>query len=692
MTDLSFLIGIFISVIVVSLPAQDLSGDEAEERIYLLCSTKGEDLQLRWAPGSWQLYRQAMQDGFTLTKKSISDGDTIVKSEFLQIPPRSEFENNPNSGDEYAAAYHLLYEEMETSSGFFGNYAASESGDFRYGLLLYLADLNFSLAQYLKLGWTDKEYNPAHINIYEIKIPGSDRSATILGGFACIPSPLPIENLYSFPDDHAISIAWDVRHDPSGYVGFDVERSNDQVQWHQLNEQPVAVVEQGNLPDRELMIFKDSVPLNFENYFYRIRGINSFGEYGPYSKPIEAQARPRLNIGLPYISSTTNVGDTAINLRWQLEGKDLDQLEYLVVLRAEHPDSTFQALDTLDYRQTSYVDYTASRMNYYLIHAYDRNHRIYAGPLAHGQLPDKDPPLAPEKVEAQIDSSGKVTISWRSNQEADLSGYRVFYKRYLEDEIIQLTTATIKDTFYFHALPLDMLHNRGYYMVRAEDQVGNRSPDSDLSEVIVPDTICPSKPSIISTHSDISGCQLTISLSGSIDVALYILQRKNLNDTIWEDQTIILNPATLYQQVVLDSTLASGQEVQYRIIARDYSGNESLSNIAEGRRIDNKIRPAPQDAILSWDRRNKELVFSWLYPVRSDFEAIRIFKSAANKNRYYTDQYIRPGDLELIDSRSDIKKYAYRVSMAEKEEGFLYRIRIDFKDGATSGVADFRIN
>ncbi|MCB0665968.1 MAG: fibronectin type III domain-containing protein [Saprospiraceae bacterium] len=667
-----------------------ISGDL--EDIYLLCNMRAGNLQLRWAPSSWQMFQAAMQSGFTLIKKSIQSDDTlIIRREFV-VPAHNSFKIDSESPEDFQAAYHLLFEETENPAGILGEFSASEVSASRYGLLLYLADLNFNLAEYLKLGWTDTDYDPAQINIYEIVINSVGKSATILGGFSCIPDPLPVNNIYSYPEDHSISISWDIRHDPSRYVGFDIERSDGSDKWKKLNDRPVAIVEQGDWSEGATVIFKDTVETNDQSYFYRIRGINSFGEYGPYSRPIEAQARPRLNIGQPFITNVKNVGDTAIYLSWKPEGEDMDQIKFLVILRAEHPDSAFMAIDTIDYLRSGYSDIFPEQNNYYILQIHDLDGRIYTGPPAFGLLPDKEPPLPPEKVSALVDSLGSVVITWQPNREKDLFGYRVFYKRYVEDEIIQLTTYAIPDTVYHHTLPLDMLHDRGFYLVRAEDLVGNRSPDSELSEVILPDTISPAKPTIISTRSEIDGCILKISLSGSADVETHFVQRRNLDDTIWREVSLEIDPSIYFQQEIVDSSLEAGQEVQYRIRVNDHSGNYSLSNVVEGRRVDNKIRQAPRDPVISWDRRDKELIFSWSYPARSDLQAVRIFKSSDNSLRFYTDQYIYPYDLTIEDTDTNWKIYEYRISMPEREAGFIYKIRLDFTDGATSAPADFRFN
>ncbi|MCB0689950.1 MAG: hypothetical protein KDC53_25595, partial [Saprospiraceae bacterium] len=161
-------------LILVRLEAQEIAETpKGEGAIFMLCHPNDETLQVRWAPDSWKIYQQAIKQGFTLTKTSIRVTDTLVVTYDLKIPAKTIFSTHADAENDYAAAYHLLYEEVENTAGILGEYSAFEVGASRYGMLLFLADLNFSLAEYLQLGWTDEDYDPGYTNIYTIRINGS---------------------------------------------------------------------------------------------------------------------------------------------------------------------------------------------------------------------------------------------------------------------------------------------------------------------------------------------------------------------------------------------------------------------------------------------------------------------------------------------------------------------------------------
>lgn len=661
-----------------------------EDALHLLCQVQDDTLNLRWAPSSWALLDLAKEQGFTLEKKTIVGGDTMITQESISVPAPGTFDGS--ASPMYDAAFEALNHNIngqEWGDGVLGGFTKQEVHATNHGFLLFLADQDFSLALVLGLGFEDTEADLSKINFYKISIAGTEYSASVIGGIGCIEDPVAVEDISAFPDDRQIVLNWDNQTNPSGYVGFYVDRSTDGMSWMRVNELPMAVIVQEELSGKEIMTFRDSVDQNFIDYYYRIQGVNSFGVLGPYSEVVVAQAMPLFEIGTPDIESISNVGDTALLLRWEVDGSDADQVQTYYVKRAPHPDSAFATLDTLRTTTKQYLDTRAGQNNYYIIQARDDLGRYYTGGLTYGQLPDHFPPQAPLGVVATIDSSGRVTISWQPNQERDLGGYRVFYKRYLEDEIIQLTTSSVSDTSYIHVLPLDMLHHRAYYLVRAEDEAGNRSEDSKLVRITVPDTIRPSNPTLVSITSDMPGCTLDMTLSGSGDVDRHILQRRDQGTSDWLDLPFNLHRFTQFRHQVSDTTLQVGQEVEYRLIAMDSSGNISVSNIVQGQRIDSKVRLAPGEPTIIWHRRDKQLIFSWQYPQRDDIQAVRIYRAPVNSNEFFTYLYVYPQDLEMVDTTGRFSKYEYRIPSDKNDEEHSYKIRIDFLDGATSTLERF---
>lgn len=664
---------------------------DEEERLVMLCRDYGDSIAVRWAPTTWSMFESLMTQGATLTRTEyLPGGDSIETAEALAFPSKQAWQNELGSLEGAETIHRILYEEIDQNmipEGILGHYRQTELQAMRLGFLLFTADLHFPLAEALTLGYMDRKGSGIRSAKYTVSINGTTQYTSVINNYKSRMDPTLIDQVYSLPEDHVVTLRWDNYYNLSGYMAFHVEHSLDSIQWERINEVPIAIADQGDVPHREWVTYTDSVPSNFVDQYYRIQGVNSFGELGPYSKAVKTQARPPLQINSPFIYRASNRGDTSIQVYWRLAGRDSQLVQQLIINRAPHPDSNFLTLDTLDGLARSYHDGTAGYENYYFIQAVDPYGRFYSGSIGHGQLPDRVPPEPPQDLSAESDSLGNIRLTWRPNMEKDLIGYRVFYQRYEREDFIQLTVAVTSDTFFAHKLELDLLHDHAFYGLRAEDHVGNRSAFSELVKVQLPDTLAPGQPSIISVHSDFDGCIMQIIPSGSDDVVNHVLLRKlSIDESAWEAIDTLLQETQTY----LDSLLQVGAEASYQVIAADKSGNRSQSNIALGRRIDNKIRPTPQNAMATWSADDQQLVFSWSYPPRNDLMSIRLYKKDVGPTRMYTFKMLRPTAATIVAEHDDSIDYTYAVPMQEPPiAGDSYRIKINFRDGAESGIATF---
>ncbi|NND08428.1 MAG: fibronectin type III domain-containing protein [Saprospiraceae bacterium] len=662
-------------------------------QLEILCRDYGDSIAIRWAPTTWLLFEAIMQEGVTLTRTEyLPDGDSMLTKELLTFPKKQAWQEAMQKLEGSEAAYHILYEEIAPEmmpEGVLGNYRQAELQSMRLGFLLFTADLNFPLAEALALGYMDKRTSTFRSIKYTIAIDGTNQKASTSSGYGARVSPTPIDQVYTLPEDKVVTLRWDNFYNVSRYVAFHVEHSLDSLQWKRINEVPIAIVTQGDMPNREWVTYSDSVSQNFMDLYYRVQGINSFGELGPYSEVVKTQARPPLQINRPFIYRTPNRADTSIQVYWRLDGRDSQLIQTQIVHRAPHPDSNFLALDTLDGLARSYLDTTAGYENYYFIQAIDPLGRLYTGSLGHGQLPDKVPPSPPRGLSVVSDSLGNIQLSWASNTEEDLIGYRVYYQRHKEEDFIQLTIAVTEDTNYTHKLELDMLHDHAFYALRAEDHVGNRSALSPMVKVQLADTIAPTPASIVSVQSDFDGCTMQIVPSGSDDVVHNIIYRKSHEElSLWEAIDTLSSETQLY----LDSLLAVGAEARYQVISTDESGNRTQSNIAIGRRIDNMIRPSAKDAFVTWSAEEDEITFRWSYPPRDDLLSFRFYEQGVDSERFQTLRLLRPSAVTIVAKQEASVDYRLTIPMGGAPmAGSSYLLKINFLDGAESKLATFEM-
>jgi len=95
---------------------------------------------------------------------------------------------------------------------------------------------------------------------------------------------------------------------------------------------------------------------------------------------------------------------------------------------------------------------------------------------------DTFPPAAPIDLVA-IAAEDLISLSWETNSEKDLGGYRVWRKGEGEEEYTLLTPKPIRESAYNDTTVKK--NKRYYYAITAQDKLGNESPKSkSISEII----------------------------------------------------------------------------------------------------------------------------------------------------------------------------------------------------------------
>ena len=82
--------------------------------------------------------------------------------------------------------------------------------------------------------------------------------------------------------DKSVVLQFDITHLQSYYTAYKIERSVDAVHFSSITSVPIM-----NMTDENIVMHQDILPDNERVYYYRMYGITSFGERGPYSKVIQ---------------------------------------------------------------------------------------------------------------------------------------------------------------------------------------------------------------------------------------------------------------------------------------------------------------------------------------------------------------------------------------------------------------------
>src|SRR5258708_38915675 len=130
-------------------------------------------------------------------------------------------------------------------------------------------------------------------------------------------------------------------------------------------------------------------------------------------------------------------------------------------------------------------------------------------------------------------------LSWTSNRETDLLGYRVYRSNFLSAEFSQINPSTLSLASYSDTVNIKTLSTKVFYKLAAFDKRLNRSLFSQVVEVELPDVIPPMPPSIKEIRPDSKGIFIAWNPSSSDDVVSYRLERKVKDSTQWKSIKIL---------------------------------------------------------------------------------------------------------------------------------------------------------
>ncbi len=74
-----------------------------------------------------------------------------------------------------------------------------------------------------------------------------------------------------------------------------------------------------NINDKDMVSFPDSLAQNYRKCYYRIRGVDSFGDYGPWSDVISGEGKEFLST-VPVIVRSEVERDSVL-VDWEFEAR-----------------------------------------------------------------------------------------------------------------------------------------------------------------------------------------------------------------------------------------------------------------------------------------------------------------------------------------------------------------------------------
>ncbi len=655
------------------------------EMIAVTARPSADSITLRWAPLNFNVWQLGNQYGYKIERYIISrKGNLLKEQEKLILSPSLkpltvDHWESLVKGDKYGAvaAQALFGDRFEinlSQSDVLTIVNKVRENDQRFAFALFSADMSRRVAMASGLWYSDKAVKKGEKYLYRIVVNSMDslRGSIFTSPDEIYDLPKPQHFKASFKDQ-LVSMRWD-KNKSIHYTAYRVERSDDGNKFFSISDTPLATVSPNHKEDTRYDYAIDSLKDRSKMYYYRVKGITPFGEESPPSDVVSGQGTLSVHQP-PFISLADPIENASIRIRWDFPEENNLAIKGFTVERSSESKGNFVMLTqkVLPPETRNFEDKTPKHINYYRATALGLDGELYPSHSYFAQLIDSIPPALPAGLKAIINDEGVVKLSWNSNGEADIYGYRVYKANYRSEELAQITSEPIAEASFTDHVDLNTLNETVYYRVMSLDRSQNHSAFSEFLKVSLPDKVKPQAPILLPIKSNEHGVAISWIKSSSEDVMHYAIYRSATQNPVWNLlKTINATADTVYY--FTDESPVPNNMNHYTVVAIDEAGLESDPAYAvSGNRINNSFRVA-----ITWkkpeiDRDQNQATLRWVYN-QPDIKSFNIFKSVNNNSLILFKDL--PGEKrEFIDT-------------IVPEQQYRYRIMVVFEDGNKSLVSE----
>ncbi len=524
-----------------------------------------------------------------------------------------------------------------------------------FDLLMLSCDLDAEIAKASGLFFIDSLINRNTLYKYKIELYTSPKTTQELISVDVDPSILStnkkINDLSSKSKNGISTLKWKAVSYNSDYSGYNIERSEDSIKFKRLNKTPVILLTSQFEKNKAFIEYKDTMQKTNKKYYYRVKGINFFGEESEPSNVVTNYNYPIINSN-PLIDSLTVIQNKQIKIVWRMENKtETNYIKNYLLKRSEKDNGNYTTIFEST-KALKFLDLEPLQTNFYKVAAITFNGDTLLSYSRMALIIDTIAPLSPKNLTASVDKKGNVLLKWNRSKEGDLQGYKLFKANDRREEFVQINNKFIKDTFYNEKLNLNTLSRKIYYSISAVDDNYNCSTNSLPIEVKRTDTIPPQAPILRTITSELSGVKLNFILSNSEDLSYHKIYRREGNNMDYLEMRILKLNDSLSN--FTDTTAQYGETYTYLIKAFDEDNNQAsskkLTTLYEtGYRkkltdVNYLVDRTKKNIILFWSYTEKEVEKYILYRAKEN-EALSIIKTVDGNTLQYTDNYLNIGNL-----------------------------------------------
>lgn len=669
---------IFGIVTFSSVFAQKVDSLYAIEDVSVLAKNYSDSVVLRWAPGNFEIWSEANRNGYIIERYTMVRNNTAIPPESkmltiqpLILKPLEDWKDLVQEDNYAAIAAQALFGE-EFSINMDNSDAISivnkvQENEQRFFISLLCADLSPRVAKKSGLWFSDTTVQVGEKYLYRIM---SNTPSKIYRGSVFINTNdsvlrIPPRHLEAKVSGRLVELKWKVE-EKMRFVGFHVERSLDSVRFEMLGNLTNVTLSTSSNSATNFNYASDTIPSDGQQYYYRVRGVDSFGEISPPSNTVVVRSVSELVIA-PRIFEAISRDNQAVAISWEFPVNTNGEIRGFVIERGIN-DKSLKPLHNsfLDPTARHFIDRNPLVINYYKVVAIAKSGKKLPSFPQLVTLVDSIPPTSPIGLKAVVDKHGRVELTWTPNSEPDLYGYRVYKSNHVDEEEFQLTSAPILQPAASDLIDLNTLNNQIFYAVVAIDRNQNQSRLSAKLRVDLPDIVPPVAPIALPCQMDSSGVVVRWIRSSSIDVQFYEVYRAELNTEHNIRLKVVLSSSdTLMYK---DMYGRPGQKYEYSIVAVDSSGNLSTQSspvLGLKMKSNSSISISWKNSIVNIQDRTVLINWDCKDP---DVDGFKIYKSIHTKSGFSLYKTVKGSTRQLLDHLMKNEVQYYKV-MAFKING-----------------------
>lgn len=641
-----------------------------------------DKIALRWNISNYQVFKQLTQDGVLIDRMVIGKDNKPEGTGWTRITPQpikamalNDLKKPPFSSDTAVAV---------VAEGLYGKSNFSEATGLvqqirlqdidrqnRHLMVSLYASMSKEAAFAAGLGYEDP-LRPELSKGYVYRLcPAVPEGITgkIDTGFVYVSGAdlnyVPLHfGLKTRSGENEIILNWPVEESP--YTGYYIERSTDNKTFKVLNSN---IYLPNTDPDSTLAgeqyYYSDPVD-NYIRYYYRLTGVNAFGEKVMFPDTVSGMATDRTPPEVPLLKMVKD--KKKVTFSWN-KPADRDLKGYFLLSGKTVEANTALAENKMLLPQT--VTYTLTlpdnfRAAYYRLMISDTSGNVSFSNPVYVFEPKTTPPAPPTGLRGYIDTTGMAVVRWNSDTTEALRGYRVLFSNRPDHEY-SAASDLVPDTTYSWQVGLKTLTRELYVRVTAVDGSFGHSQPSEPLLLLRPDAVPPVKPVILNYENNASGIKITWSDPADDDLEKFLVYRRMPGaDTLWKE--IYTTPRGISYT---DKDLSPATAYEYAVRAVDRSGLYSEYSFplylktASGRPGD-KIQltgtydAAQKNVQLKWTGSPENVQFYILYKDKG--EGLSLYKSLNATENTFTES----GD------RAPKGLYALKVKYKDRSESQLY--------------------